>query len=526
MIADLERDDVASVLEAGVCIVGGGAVGLCMAVTLARRGIDVLVLEGGGAQLESANQDMHKGESIGHPFESIGVGRYRVLGGSTTYWGGQVIPFDGFVVGARPWAGHEAWPVPAEEWLRHVAGAYALLGLSGAAADDAAVWRGMRLPPPALAPDVELLLTRWVPVRNLARLFAREIKTLPKLRVLLHANVVAMGLAPDRTQVSHLVVKTRAGKRVEVRAQQVVLGNGTLEIARLLLHPLADGSRAPWADSPWLGRPLVDHLDSTAAQVRVIDQTRFHALFDNIYLNGFKYFPRMRLPPEVQREQGLYDCGANFLYRTRFTEHLEVLKMFLRSVREGGVPASVLQVPRHLSAVIATALPLAFRYFRDRRSFKPADADVSLALYCEQAPNTKSRIELGDEVDALGLRRLRVHWAIDGRELRTMKVFAQRIGQALASHGLAELEIDPRLLDESPEFLTGVHDAVHQMGGTRMGRDASTGFVDADLTVFGIDNLSIAGATVFPSSGFANPTLTAITLALRLADRLAVATHG
>jgi len=526
MILDLERDELPDSLHAQVCIVGAGAVGLSMAVALARQGVDVLLLEAGGAQLESANQAMHVGESTGHPFESIDVGRYRVLGGGTSFWGGQVVAFDDFVVGKRPWAGHSAWPLPAGELHRYVGLAYESLGLGAAVEQDAEVWRRLKLAPPALGPEVDVLLTRWVPVRNLARHHARELKATGSLRVLLHANVVALGLSTTRDCVSHLSVRTRGGKPLRVSGRQVVLANGTLEMARLLMHPLADCSAAPWANSPWLGRPLVDHLDCTAAQLRLQDGAKFHQLFDNIFLDGLKYFPRMRLPVAVQREHGLVDCGANFLYRTRFTEHLDVLKMFARSLREGGMARSVWQVPRHLAAVLGTALPLAVRYFRDRRSFKPADAEVSLALYCEQLPNSRSQLTLGDDQDALGLRRLRVNWAIDGRELRTMKVFAQRIAQTLARNGLAEVDIDPLLLDESPDFLRNIHDAVHQMGTARMGEDAASGFVDADMAVFGMANLYLGGAAVFPSSGFANPTLTAVALGLRLADHLAAISRG
>ena len=526
MILDLERDVIPDSLQAQVCIVGAGAVGLSMAVALARLGVDVLLLEAGGAQLESANQAMHEGESTGHPFESVDVGRYRVLGGSTSFWGGQVIAFDDFVIGERPWVGHSAWPLSAADLQRYIGLAYDSLGLGAAVEQDAEVWRRLKLAPPALGPEVDLLLTRWVPVRNLARHHAREIRANGRLRVLLHANVVALGLVPARDRVSHLVVRTRSGKSLQVSGGQVVLANGTLEMARLLMHPLADGSVAPWASSPWLGRPLIDHLDCTAAQLRLKDVARFHQLFDNIFLDGLKYFPRMRLPVAVQREQGLVDCGANFLYRTRFTEHIDVLKMFARSLREGGMAGSLWQVPGHLAAVLGTALPLAVRYFRDRRSFKPANAEVSLALYCEQLPNSHSKLTLGSDQDAVGLRRLRVNWDIDGRELRTMKVFAQRIAQTLARNGLAEAVIDPLLLDESPDFLRNIHDAVHQMGTARMGADAASGFVDADMAVFGMANLCLGGAAVFPSSGFANPTLTAVALGLRLADHLATLSRG
>ena len=60
------------------------------------------------------------------------------------------------------------------------------------------------------------------------------------------------------------------------------------------------------------------------------------------------------------------------------------------------------------------------------------------------------------------------------------------------------------------------------MGTTRMGQSASTSVVDADCRVHGYDNLFVAGSSVFPSGGgSANPTLTIVALALRLADRLA-----
>jgi choline dehydrogenase-like flavoprotein len=44
--------------------------------------------------------------------------------------------------------------------------------------------------------------------------------------------------------------------------------------------------------------------------------------------------------------------------------------------------------------------------------------------------------------------------------------------------------------------------------------------VNADCKVHGLSNLFVAGSSVFPSSGAANPTLTIVQLALRLADRL------
>ncbi|WP_428425511.1 GMC family oxidoreductase [Methylibium sp.] len=548
MITDFDSDAAASSLNCDVCVVGGGAVGLALAVTLADAGVDVLVLEGGGQTLESRSQALQRGESVGHPFPNIDVGRYRVLGGTTTFWGGQVVPFDRFVTSARPWAGHTAWPIDPQELERYFQHAYALLGLADAELDDDKVWGLLGTPKPALGDRLEMVMTRWLKTRNFSKLFAKQLQSPTGPRVLTHANVVALRLQDDRKSVRSLAVRSLKGKTGEVTAKRFVLASGSLEITRLLLHPLADGSNAPWSDSAHLGTPLIDHLDCIAGEVEILDHRRFRELFDNIFVGGHKYYPKMRLAPVTQREEGLVDIAAQFRYKTRFSEHLEYLKMFVRSLKEGGVPKSVgstdrwvmkmlkvkegeghvslLSLPGHIAAVFATSLPLALRYFKDRRSFKPRDAEVSLGFFCEQLPTSRSRIQLGDQTDELGLRRIRVDWQIDGRELATMRRFGMLIKEEFEQQGLATVTLDPRLVNEDPAFTNEIFDAIHQMGSTRMGRSTEDGFVDADLKVFGIDNLFIAGSTVFPSTGFANPTFTAIALSLRLGRHLSGAARA
>jgi len=63
-----------------------------------------------------------------------------------------------------------------------------------------------------------------------------------------------------------------------------------------------------------------------------------------------------------------------------------------------------------------------------------------------------------------------------------------------------------------------IHGGYHHMGTTRMNNDPKKGVVDENCKVHGIENLYIAGSSVLPTVGYANPTLTIAALSLRLAD--------
>jgi choline dehydrogenase-like flavoprotein len=53
-----------------------------------------------------------------------------------------------------------------------------------------------------------------------------------------------------------------------------------------------------------------------------------------------------------------------------------------------------------------------------------------------------------------------------------------------------------------------------------MHADPRRGVADPHCRVHSVDNLYIAGSSIFPTYGASNPTLTIVALALRLADKL------
>jgi choline dehydrogenase-like flavoprotein len=105
---------------------------------------------------------------------------------------------------------------------------------------------------------------------------------------------------------------------------------------------------------------------------------------------------------------------------------------------------------------------------------------------------------------------------------RTLALFADELRLAQ----VADIDLPPALsvtglppVPPRPWHNLGVW---HHMGTTRMHDSAQLGVVDRNCKVHGINNLFVAGSSVFPTYGANFPTITIAALALRLADHLAV----
>jgi choline dehydrogenase-like flavoprotein len=144
---------------------------------------------------------------------------------------------------------------------------------------------------------------------------------------------------------------------------------------------------------------------------------------------------------------------------------------------------------------------------------------LALRAFTEPVADPRNRVELSAGTDPLGRRLVRVTWTPGELERRSLTRAHELLDQSLRSAGLGRLELDQWPAGEWHPSLGG---ACHHMGTTRMHRDPARGVVDEHCRVHGVANLYVAGSSVFPAAGYANPVLTIVALALRLADRL----HG
>ena len=150
-----------------------------------------------------------------------------------------------------------------------------------------------------------------------------------------------------------------------------------------------------------------------------------------------------------------------------------------------------------------------------RKKFAKDLTELTVVNYCEQVPNRESRVFLSEQRDKLNMNRLILDWKVGTEETRTLMRLQQLLDLHLRKHQIAYLATD-----SNETHNISYTDASHHIGTTRISENPKTGVVDRNCKVHGVQNLFIAGSSVFPTCGYANPTWTIVALALRLADHL------
>jgi choline dehydrogenase-like flavoprotein len=533
-------------LSADVCIVGAGAAGISMALELAGAPCSVLVLESGGLQPEKRTQDLYAGSVADARLHSP-PDRYRQrrFGGTTTIWGGRCMPLDPIDFEYRDYMPNSGWPIDGDGLLPYYREANRLCE-----AGDFAYTVGEAFERP-LRPMIEGFASTHFATDTLERFscptdfgarYAHRLRTAANVRVMLHANVTSINLDESGSRVISMSMATLAGKSMIVRARQFVLAAGGLEVARLLLASRNIDSRGVGNRHDVVGRYYMCHLAGTLGALAL--EKPLGSVWNGYDVSDEGVYCRRRLAlrPEIQRQERIGNFVAR-LHHPRITDpdHRNAILSLLFLAKfvipyeygkrlHGDERASLRMWMKHVRNVVTgpfDAAGFAWHMLRDRkladRKFpsiiiKPKANLFSLDFHAEQQPNPDSRVTLTTERDALGVPRLLVDWRYTATDLATVSRSIALFAEDIARSGLGTFTYDPA----GVEFEMTRYGAYggHHIGTARMGTDPRTSVVDADCRVHGIDNLSIASAAVFPTSSQANPTLTVIALALRLAGRI------
>ena len=546
MMLDLHDLPDRPTLSADVCIVGAGAAGITLALELIDGGLDVLVLEAGGRHAENATQALYAGfvsdERLHSPPDKY---RQRRFGGTTTIWAGRSMPLDAIDFEARDYVPHSGWPITLDALQPFYPKANALCE-AGAFAYTTDAAFGAALPPMIAGFESRHFTTdqleRFSCPTDFGARYGHKLAKAANVRVLLHANVTHLQLDPGGRTVVAAVARSLSGRTATINAPRFILATGGLETARLLLASRDVQRNGIGNDHDVVGRYYMCHLAGTIGAIKFTLPFSAIAHGYDISDDGVYCRRRLALTPASQRQRGIGNFIArlhhpriidpthrnavlSLLYLAKFVIPYEYGKRL-----HGGESASVGTWLRHLVNVAGgplAALAYAWHMLRDRklagRKFPSiiirSKANLfSLDFHAEQQPNPASRVTLADMRDPLGMPRLHIDWHYTAGDIDTVSRALALLAQDIHHSGIGTFDYEP---DSVEKEITryGAYGG-HHIGTTRMGTDPHTSVVNADGRIHSVDNLYISSSAIFPTSSQANPTLTVVAFALRLAAHL------
>lgn len=498
-----------SSIEGDVCIIGAGVAGITLALQFINTPYKVVLLEGGGFNVDMEMQDLYRGKSVGQRYYPLHSARLHFFGGTSGHWGGFCSTLDPLDFEKRDWVPYGEWPIQFSDLSSYYAKASKLVELPNAHF-DLEYWKRND---PELQPlpfDKSVVwnkMLQFSPPTRFGETYRDEIVNARNIFLYTYANVVDMQANEGITNVTSVTIKNLAGKQHTVKAKYFVSACCAIQNARLLLASNKQATNGLGNDRDLVGRFFMDHLEVVAADL-LLPARRSVKLYRPWVFAETKAHAELAITEAEQTKLQILNATTSLIPKD-MTE---------------GLPANIEAFPDNSQDIVNAREEMErTRKENDRPSRRQKFAHRHFKLFTrmEQTPNRDSRVTLDHERDPLGVRRAILDWKLTDLDKRTMLKFHETIGIEAGRADIGRIKLMDWLQDENdrgwPDILGG---GWHNIGTTRMADDPAKGVVNKNCRVHGISNLFMAGSSCFSTSGSANPTLSIVALTLRLSDHI------
>ncbi|ARV58642.1 GMC oxidoreductase [Nostocales cyanobacterium HT-58-2] len=530
-------------IETDVCIVGAGPAGITLAREFTSANFRVCLLESGGLEFDTKTQSLCQGESVGNLFGSLNDQRRLQFGGTANSWkirlgdnqiGVRYVPLDTIDFEKRDWLPYSGWPFNKSHLDQFYQRAQVVCKL-GAFDYDAEVWQNAKTPQLPFKSRVTTSIFQFGPRAVFTHEYREELKQAKNVTIYLNANLMEIETEETAQTVTRLRVACLSGNEFWVRAKVFILAAGGIENARLLLLSNKTQTSGLGNQNDLVGRFFMDHPLVSCGQLIPASPDIFNktALYDLRRVKNIPIMGKLTLTKEVMRREQLLNISALLfpIPKPYQLKAVNSLKTLLTSINDSQVQKNSLKLLNNVVLGLDYILPAAYRALIKHQPFLPSlawggwsylqDNEQRFSRFevlhqTEQAPDPDNRITLSGDRDRLNRQKVKLNWRWSDIDIRTIKRAQDILKEEIACAGIGQLEIErdgnlPKLIHP------GTH---HHMGTTRMHDDPKQGVVDRNCKVHGVSNLFIAGSSVFPTGGYANPTLSIVALAIRLADHV------
>ncbi len=515
-------------IKTDVCIVGGGAAGISLALEFSKQKFNVLIIESGDKKFKHRNQHLSSSKSVGIPTSSIMFSRRRQFGGTTVTWAGRCRPLDEIDFIKKDWVPFSGWPFSKDELDPYYKRSQKVFGLDdynysffSEKSDD---WFD-KLSNKTDFSGKAFLTSSSI---NFSIVHSQELEKSPNIKILLNTNVTHVNLDSSGKEVNSLTCKTIQGKRFFVSSSVFILAAGALEITKLLLSSNQVQKNGVGNQNDLVGRFYMDHAHFwSGAFINPTHKLSFGK--ENIQYFGkqslfLRTYLGLGLKEKYIENEKLTNAAGFFIHRSWNKSQDEYYSI------EGIAFQNIYDILRHykypdiklliknIFILIKNIMGFIHYSVQYMTSIWEEDDWVGIHSQFEQVPNPESRITLSSTKNELGQANIIINWKLTSQDFENMNIFHSKMKMSFEKIGLS-FKLFP-INYENEYYPNRLIPGKHHMGTTRMNNDPNLGVVDENCKIHGVSNLYVASSSVFPTSGQANPTMTIVALAIKLADHI------
>jgi choline dehydrogenase-like flavoprotein len=449
---------------------------MTLAVTLAKKGFDVVMVEAGGRYRTAESQAQYAGEVVGDRYYDLSTARLRMFGGTSNHWGGYCMPLDHHDFEPHPHFPDTGWPISRKDLDPYLDGACEVLEIPN------------HFPEELVTPSLRRTRFQFSPPVIFGQKYDELCVSSDRLRVCLNSALVDFTL--DDHAIKSAIVKAADGREFSVDAECFVLCAGAIENSRLLLWINQRSGGRLVQDSRTLGCYWMEH-------------------------------------PQANVGEFLLEAGPDFFHDGRPSTRQASFSLTKQAQYDMGVLNADMLVEE-------TAYSETKGLIADLLCYAPALGERLMGLFeknlvCgarvsshwEQEPRFENRVTLDPtKSDDLGIPRVKLYWKKSEADRKAIVRTANEFARQIANSELGRVRLVNWVVEDGPIARQQFMGGWHHMGGTRMSDTPDRGIVDRNVRVHGTPNLYVGGSSVFPSGGYANSTLTIVQLSLRLSDEI------
>lgn len=482
-----------------ICIIGSGPAGSVLAVSLAEKGHEVLVIEAGSSAPDFTLEAVTDRISVSGETD-IKFGFSRQIGGATNLWAGRIAPLETCDF-------EKGWPVSRDEMELYYTQASEILGIKdvGNFSEDepcSGAFSGLK--------SVTLKPFLWAKSPfNAGQYLTLATQKYKNLQILTNRRAAKINCDNKKIISIELIdtcEKHQGVPRETVSADLFILAAGGIETPRILLNSDLGGSA--------VGRYFSTHPKADMAVLKLNKRTSTQdPLFTDMPLGAGTQRKGLGFPETIQKEHDLLNHYVQLSPLVEF----KATRLFEKVKGSSLFKSKFIDSSSLMKGLLPAIGLIVFEAISKLAGLQRKTTIFMLRGFLDQYPNHENQLTLSDKKDSFGLPLINIDWTFTEKDKASVIRFFDLLDKSLKQNNIGHIEYsEMRNMQDWP--LIGIHS--HFMGTTRMGNDPQTSVTDKNAKLHEVENLYISGPSLFSTYGYANPVYTIVALALRLADHI------